>query len=275
MTHRIAACLVLGFVSALTGCESMRPRIERVTPRVASLDLQGVDLVFDLDVYNHSPVPLMSPSGRYALKVAGTQFMQSDSVPPIDVPARGRGVVSLPARVQYEDLWRMFRSLGDANEVDYEFTGALTPTVAGKELEMGFSHKGKMPVFRAPRLKVADVRTSGTSLSSPEVLVDADITNPNIFRVGVSDLGYLLMVDDAEIGALRATTLEDVLPGKTGRMTLAGTVSAATVLSRIMAGDGLANAKIVPIGRVSTPFGPVDLQRRVKGIPRDATLDAE
>ncbi|HUU85165.1 MAG TPA: LEA type 2 family protein [Phycisphaerae bacterium] len=146
MFHRIAAAGVLaGALWSCSGCASARPVLKSVTPRILDVDLKGVDLAFDLAVENRLPLPLKSTGGKYGLDIAGSPFLNWDKVPAMNLPAGKVGTLTLPARVEYANLVKMFKTMANAREVPYRLHGALLFPMTGERFDLPFAHEGTMP----------------------------------------------------------------------------------------------------------------------------------
>ena len=188
------------------GCAIGRPRVESVGARITNIDLQGVDLAFEVNVLNSYPLAIRAPRGKYAINIAGAEFVKSDDVPPVSLPAGGVGTISLPARLEYTQLWQAYQGLKGAPEVPYTLEGALVFPVAGQSFDLPFAHEGQFPVLRPPKLSILEVDTSDVSLSGARVAVTAEMENPNVFALGLQNLGYALTIGGVSVGAIRATT---------------------------------------------------------------------
>ena len=91
--------------------------------------------------------------------------------------------------------------------------------------------------------------------------VTAEMKNPNVFALGLQNLGYALTIGDVSVGALQATTAESIEAGATGGLTLSGDLTAADALLKLVRGGKLGPAKLGATGAIQTPFGTVDLSR--------------
>jgi len=244
------------------GCSSMRPRVESVSAKIVGIDLRGVVLAFDVGVTNPMPLPIKGPSGSYAIDIAGGEFVGSDEVPPLDLPAAGTGTVTLPARVEYKRLWRTYKSLGDAAETAYALRGTLRCPVAGQSFELPFAHEGMLPILRAPKFSVRDVRTSDVSIRSAKLEVVAEIRNPNVFEIGVRQLGYKLKLGDTDVGEATVTTVDTIASGGSGEITLTCEVRAAGVLLELARGTSVSAVRLAATGQLGTPYGTIDMENR-------------
>lgn len=255
--------LGVALLAVSAGCSATRPRIESVSARITDIDFTGIGLEFDVAVLNPYPIPIRTPRGKYAIDIADSEFVRSDSVPSVNLPAGKVGTVTLPARMEYRQLWQTYRNLGQAAEVPYALRGALVVPLAGRDFDVPFSHEGTFPVLRPPTLSITDVKTSGASLGGASVTVEAQMKNPNVFALGLKDLGYVLQLGDVPVGDIKAATIHQIGAGETGRLTLTGRLTAADAARKLLQGGlpGPGDATLRPVGALQTPYGPVELRR--------------
>ena len=238
----------------------LKPEITSVRPRITGIDLSGVNLAFDVDVLNPYPRTIRSPQFRYALDISGQQLAQAAETVAVDLPARDTGTVTLPVRVGYLDLWQMAQNLRGANEVSYTLHGALLLPVAGKNFELPLEKSGSFPVLHLPRVSNIRPRLEGTGVTGRRLAVGADLTNPNVFALGLEKLGYRVRLGDVDLGGLTASTLEKIAAGDSRPVELSGQLTAGN-LAQILSGAGLGGIKLEPTGAIDTPYGPVSLSQ--------------
>jgi len=241
------------------GCASMRPQLKDVTARVTGIDFSGVNLAVDLAIKNNALIGIHAPRGRYALQIAGHDLLRSEDVPAASLPALGVGTVTLPARIDYRSLWSLAQSSKDAAEAPYHVEGALIWDVAGQSFPLDFAHDGMLPVLRMPNIVVTGVDTSGVSLSGTDVAISADITNPNVFALGTSGLGYRLKLGGIDVGGVEVSTADKVAPGATGSLTAKCRLAAASAATAVLKGGRVGAASLIPSGAIDTPFGSVKM----------------
>jgi LEA14-like dessication related protein len=262
MARRQAFLILTGSIALVSGCSSLqRPEIRAVRPHVTGIDLQGVSITFDVDIHNPYPIALRAPRFQYGIDIEDAEFIKSQAPVEVDLPAGQVGTATLPARLEYLQLWRTYRSLADATEVKYRLRGTVPISALGQTHELPLSHSGTFPVLRLPKIDVGKVDFSDVSLSKAKANVSATIHNPNVFAVGAKGLGYALVLGDTSVGSLSAETLESIPAGGTGELRLSGEITARAALTRILQGGGFSDARLTPTGTIQTPFGPVDLGR--------------
>lgn len=254
--------ILIAIAAFSSGCASLtgvRPRIKSIQPRIASIDLDGVNLAFDLGVDNPYPVALRAPKFRYALAVEGAPFLREEAVSNVDVPAMSLGAVTLPMRLSYADLWKAFQSLSGVNEASYRLDGAFVFNAMGETVDLPLSHSGKFPVLRAPSVSILKMRPTEFSWNKAGLAVDAELMNPNVFKIGLQSLGYDLRFGDIPVASFKAATLSEIGAGKSGTLNLTGEARALDAVRQIFSGDSLGKLKLAPAGTLMTPYGPVSL----------------
>jgi LEA14-like dessication related protein len=262
--HQFGRSIVLLLLGSLiSACEylpqSAQPEITSVSPRIQGLALDGVDLIFDLGIKNPYPVPIKTPKFRYNFAVAETPLFSGKEVPGADLPARKIGNASLPVRVKYTDIFNLAGRLRDANEAGYKLDGAFLIDAVGKNFELPFAHNGTFPIFKLPKISVQSFKPTEVSLTSAEFLVDANITNPNSFPIGLGDLRYVLQLGDLELGRVGVRNLRELAAGGNGNLSIAGETSASNLVRDLVAGRSIGGVRVLPLGTLETPFGPVRL----------------
>ena len=252
-------------VAVVPGCAALtevigKPKLRAVRLKITGIDLQGVGLSFDVDVENPYFVPIRAPLVRYGLDIAGAEFLRSEAPLKVDLPADNIGTLTVPVHLSYSKLWSAYRSLKGAREVDYTLRGALGLRVLGQSFDLPLSHSGKFPVLRVPRFSDVRFHLSDVSLRKAKITVDALVTNPNVFEIGIDGLGYVLKVGDVQLGGLSAATAGTIGSDQSGRLTLTGEVSAVGALLQLLKGGRAGKASLVPSGSIKTPYGAARLQ---------------
>lgn len=197
-------------------------------PRIQGLDFPGVDLAFDLDVRNPYPVAIRTPRFRYGLEVAGTPLLKNASAATIDLASSTTTTVTLPVRVDNLNLFKIYRDASSTGETPYRLTASLVLRAMGHDIELPFAHDGTFPILKVPTFTVTRIRPVGISISRAAVTVEAEAS-----------------------GTLDAR-------GK-GAITLTGELSAANAVIQLLLGGKIGEARILPSGSISTPYGAVRL----------------
>jgi len=237
--------------------EMKKPEVVSVAPRIAGLDLEGVNLEFDVDVSNPYSVPIKSPQFRYGMDVEGAEFLKSEATSKLDLPAKGVGTVTLPVRLKYLDLWQSYASLKDKAEVAYALKGALVFSPLGETIELPIEKRGNFPVLRMPKFTSMEMEPPQVSLGAANINVKTMVLNPNVFDVGLEDLGYALKIGTIDVGGLSLSTLKSLQAGQSGQLNFSGRISGFQAVQQIFSGQKIGEISILPTGSLQTPYGAV------------------
>jgi len=256
-------------LSFLLGSLGEKPEIKSIRPRITGIDLKGIDLAFDVDVFNPYGVAIKSPMFRYGLDLHDKPFLQSEEETKISLPSQDVGTVTLPVKLGYADIWKSYQSLKDSSEVPYRLHGALVLKPLGKTVELPMSKRGTFPVLRVPRFANVKVEDPEISLDSAAVGIKAAMSNPNIFALGLQELGYSVRLGDLDIGKVTASTLEKLEAGGTEDISLKAQLSGVGMLGQLLSGTSVGKVKILPTGSIETPYGTINLPSDQDSEPSD------
>ena len=267
MLKTIMRLALLVLVGLSVGCSSIRrPEVRAVNVRISSIDFNGVGVLFNVDVYNPYPVRLKSPKFRYGIDVAQTEFMQSEQPTAIDLPPSGVGTMPLPVHMEYAKLWGTIEKLKGANEIPYRLHGAIVVTTLEQSWNVPLEHKGTLPMLRPPSFSSPRVRIANVSLNGARVLLDVDVHNPNACSLGLANVGYSLALGRVQVASVQASTGGELAARSTGKLSLAGEITAAGALLQLARGESLGEPSMVCSGVIQTPYGAVPLAPGLLGI---------
>ena len=255
--------MLLIIFPVVSGCslltEIQKPKIVKVTPSIKGLDFKGVDMNFDIDVHNPYPVQIVSPGFDYGMNIEENRLFESQADTDVDLAAKKTGTVTLPVRLDYMETFKAVSDLATKAEANYEVFGAFHFKPFGKSVDLPFSRKGSIPVVKMPKISVKNVSTGDVGLSGATLKVDLGVKNPNIFKIGLDNLGYGLKLGDTEIAGLKAGAIDALEAGSEGNVTLSGKISAMSVISKIVKGIDASEMNISPTGSIKTKYGDLKL----------------
>ena len=250
-----------GQLAGLLAGAPNKPAIKKITPHITGIDLQGVDLAFDIDVLNNYSFPIKSPQMKYSIDIENTEFFKSSTTMNIDLPAKDVGKITLPLRLGYSNLWYTYQNLKDKPEINYTLNGALVLNALSEEIELPVSKSGVFPVLRIPIISDISIENTKVSFGSAALNIGANMTNPNIFGFKTDELGYSLNFGNVTAGAVKLTTLKTIEAGKTERIGLTAEISGVEAITQLLGGSLLGKAKLQPIGILKTPYGEVKISK--------------
>lgn len=257
-TAATCATLLL-FFGCATIIPGNKPAVESVHPRITAIDFQGVRLAVDVVVFNPYPFHIHATPARYTVDVKKKSLLSGTSTSEFTLLSRRRGKVTFPLTIAYSDLDSLGKDLAGKPELDYRAYGVVELSVLGEPIELPFSQKGALPILRPPAIEAVRVQLDDVSLSKARVIADAEITNPNVFDLGIEDLTFALNLGNASVAGLKASTGDTVEAGKIGKLKVAGEISASGGLYNVLMNGIACQPELTASGYVRTPYGKVRL----------------
>lgn len=251
----------------LAGCSWLpgfqRPEVLGVRPEIDNIDFRGIDLAFDVRVRNPYPVALRDPQLDYALDILEAPLVSGSTQAGSAIPAGGIGSTRLPLRLEYSEVFHALDRFAQSRELDeipYRLEGAfrMGKAGAGRSLRLPFNHTGKVPVLRVPRVEATRFEPGEVGLGGASFALDANIFNPNVFPIGIEDLGYRLRIGDIEIGRLEVQSTRRLEAKGSGSLRLSGRLSGFGALGALTSARPGA-MRLEPRGRIDTPYGKIRL----------------
>jgi len=214
MSHidrRIAITLVPLLTLFAPGCASMQDVIAgldkpaaRVTgASLQDLSLQGVGVLFDVEIRNPYSVPLPLLNLEYDLATeAGKPFIAGVAEMSGTVPAGGRRTVQLPANITFARLLETADDLkpGDVVSYDANLTMAVDAPGIGR-MALPMRKTGKVPVPAVPNIELATITWDKLALAEASGAIQVKMVNTNSFTLGLNAMDYDLKLGGVSIGS--------------------------------------------------------------------------
>jgi LEA14-like dessication related protein len=117
----LAVTLVFAFTS---GCESGLHNLKKPSAKLTGLsfadaNLDSATLLFDVEIDNHYPVPLPLTNFDYSLSSGATRFLSGNAESQTTVPAKSKGVITLPAKIDYVSMLKALKGVRPGSRIPY------------------------------------------------------------------------------------------------------------------------------------------------------------
>ncbi|MEM0913677.1 MAG: LEA type 2 family protein [Planctomycetota bacterium] len=270
-TQRIAFIVALCSSAGLwTGCETVqdyltaadRPTARVVDASLADFALDSADLVLDVEVTNPYGVALPTPAIEYALSSGGASIVRGEADAQGAIPANGKRTLRVPVGVVFADVLNAVRGVKPGEVVPYEFDGALVTTAPGiGDVRLPLSRSGELPVPAPPAVSLAGIDVDNLSLTSADLTARADVTNPNAFRLALSQLDYDLSLAGREVASAAAAEAPALGPGDAGSFSFPISVrpiDLGAAFINVLRGSSASYA-LQGAFAADSPFGPITL----------------
>jgi len=246
-----SAPIAFGLLLLLAGCAEVgkvigasfeRPRLSFVSWEPREADLEGVTLALRWQIDNPNAVGLRLSGLDYRLEVEGHQAIAGSAAGGIRIPSRGSAPLDLPVRVRYADVPPLLGSLFSKESLSWRISGEAGLETPVGPVRLPFSHEGRVPAPRPPRISLQGIAVHDISLGGLTLDVKLAIQNPNAFALPLGALSYGLRVAGAEVVTGASHPLAAVAGGKGGVAVLPVHLSfgaAGAAARRAAAGDPL------------------------------------
>ncbi|MEL0585591.1 MAG: LEA type 2 family protein [Candidatus Thiodiazotropha sp. (ex. Lucinoma kazani)] len=195
----------------IQGCSSMeqvgqimkgqKPTAKVTGVKVTSLDFDGVELAFDVNVTNPNPVGIDLAGLDYDLKLLGNSFVKGEQPMALSVAANGTSQVELPMRLGFGQLMSSYQKLQHASQAAYQLDLGLgfNIPVLGK-MRVPISYQGEFPIPKIPDIKVKNLDIQKLTLNNAKLLLQIEVDNPNNFSLLLDQLNYNLKLNGFNVG---------------------------------------------------------------------------
>jgi LEA14-like dessication related protein len=208
MTQGIQKLSLLFIILVLTGCAELAKHADTIKPtarlagaRLANINFDKVDLVFDLEVENKNPITLDLAGLDYDFKVENQSLVSGVTAKAIKLKANGISPVELPVTLKFDDLKKLPGELWNKDKLAYDLQttfNIMLPIIGNYAVPV--SKQGELPVPKTPDIKIKDVKIKNLSFTSADLVAQVEVKNPNDFSMALKNFNYQLNVNQTKWG---------------------------------------------------------------------------
>jgi LEA14-like dessication related protein len=208
MTQGIQKLSLLFIILILTGCAELAKHADTIKPtarlagaRLANINFDKVDLVFDLEVENKNPITLDLAGLDYDFKVENQSLVSGVTAKAIKLKANGISPVELPVTLKFDDLKKLPGELWNKDKLAYDLQttfNIMLPIIGNYAVPV--SKQGELPVPKTPDIKIKDVKIKNLSFTSADLVAQVEVKNPNDFSMALKNFNYQLNVNQTKWG---------------------------------------------------------------------------
>ncbi len=232
---------------------------------MASINFDEATAAFDLEVRNPTDRALPAPAYTLELTAKGSHepCATASGHTQRPIPAGATANLSLPIEVSYRKAIRRARWLERRATIPYRLRGTLRFATEGASESASFSHKGTLPILRAPQFTHIQLKIPEQVSPQMKLRVQVVLTNPNAFPIDIRNLRYQIALGDDDVGGLTTESNPVIPAGKSQWVTLAARVNAVGAL--VKSGFDIKSLikqdrQIAVRGSMGTPYGTVPLR---------------
>lgn len=208
MKLSIEKLLLLLLAFYLSGCAELSKHADAIKPtasltgmRLANINFEQADLIFELAVENKNPVALDLAGMDYDLKIANQSLVSGVTAQAIKIKANATSPVQLPITLKFADLKKLPGELWNKDNFAYQLDttfNIILPIIGNYAIPV--SKQGELPVPKIPDIKIKGVKIKQLNLTSADLVAQVEITNPNAFNLAMSDFNYQLNINQQTWG---------------------------------------------------------------------------
>lgn len=174
-----------------------KPTMKVSDVRVTNLSLRDVELTFDFEVFNPNNISGTINAFDYDFLLSNQSFIKGEKETNTEIGAKSSSSFQLPISVSYNDLFDIFSTLKDEDNVPYtlQVNTFVDIPLLGKS-EIPISQSGVIPIVKIPTLSVKDMELSSITFSQARLNLNIEIQNPNSFSINTEGLNYNLKLND-------------------------------------------------------------------------------
>jgi len=213
-----SGCAMWGTLFGHVGVK--KPTVRFTNVELVDVAFEQVNLLFSMAVTNPNRMGLHLVGFDYNLLVNGSPLVRGTHQQAIELAGRSRSVVQLPVTVRYDDVYRVYASLKEADTTAYQLVcGVVFRVPLLGNVRVPLRQEGTFPLIKRPSVRIEALRVKRMTLSGAELGLLLHVTNPNAFSALIERVHYAFKVDGktwasgsqtepAPIGAKSAGTVE-------------------------------------------------------------------
>ena len=192
-----AGCASLNAVKDAAGIKN--PSVTLGGMKITDLTMENAGLALTLNVDNPNPIPINLAGFDYALLFDGKQLLAGEKRDQLKIDAKGISTVTVPVSLNFADLKKLYQGVMNQDTLNYELqTTALVDLPVIGVQKFPSTQKGEFPVPKIPEVSLGGIDVKKMGLSGAEVMISANIKNPNSFGIDVSQLAYNLSINGSQ-----------------------------------------------------------------------------
>ncbi len=260
----LTALLALGLGP---GCAQLQqvfgaPRASVAGVSLRGLDLQGLELVLDVDVSNPYAIDLPLLGLDYEIARGAGSLLKGAADVSGSIPAGGSRTLPVSLRLEFASLLALAGDIRPGAVVDYVADIGVSVNAPGLgPLRLPLRHEGRFPVPTVPEVTLESLRWTELALDQASAEIDIGLRNTNSFGVDLTQFGYELRIGGLHVASSSLQQALTLASGDTGKLSLQLSLRPADLgfaAFKMLAGS---DASYQLDGRMSlqSPFGPLDL----------------
>lgn len=201
----LAICLLV--FSVFISCAEMqrvlnmaniqKPTASVSNVKISQISFDDIGLVFDISINNPNPVGIHLDGFDYDFLLNGSSFVKGDQNQGVDINSGGSSVVSLPVTLTFAEIYDVYKTVEDQDEIGYRLNTGLKFNLPVLGLtRIPLETGGTIPAVKIPSVKLSSISLKKMGFTSVDLEAVINISNPNSFGLNLDQFNYALNINE-------------------------------------------------------------------------------
>ena len=201
-----------------------KPKVTVSDVRLTGLNLQKLDLVFDVNIQNPNALSATLAGFDYDFQLGGSSFLTGNQDKQLTIESMGQSKVEIPVSLTFKEIYQTYQSLKNQDSTKYKLACGLMfdLPVLGKT-RIPVSKSGDVPLLKIPKVNIGSLKMKKLSFTGADLLLNLELDNPNNFSFAMDKLNYDFKINNKTWA--KGLTQEKLTINKKGKSTVSIPIS--------------------------------------------------
>jgi LEA14-like dessication related protein len=196
-----------------------KPTVSVSEVRLTGLNLQKIDLAFDVNIQNPNALSATLAGFDYDFQLGGSSFLTGNQDKQLTIESLGQSQVEIPVSLTFKEIYKTYQSLKNQDSTTFKLACGLMfdLPVLGKT-RIPVSKSGDVPLLKIPKVNIGSLKLKKLSFSGADLLLNLELDNPNNFSFALDKLNYDFVINNKTWA--KGLTQEKLSINKKGKSTV-------------------------------------------------------
>jgi LEA14-like dessication related protein len=177
-----------------------KPTVTGESIKLTGISFDKLEGVFTLKIKNPNAISIKFNSLDFKLAMYNKIFLDGNKNTSFDIAANAESEIKIPVELKFDELFKLFKELGTADEFSYQFSANLNiyvPVI--NDVKIPISISGTLPVVRLPEINFGSLKKRDFTFIKGAFDLELEITNPNKFNLELPEFNYNFSISNTSI----------------------------------------------------------------------------
>ena len=173
-----------------------KPTVKVNKVRVTGINLEKIDLAFDIGISNPNPLAATLAGFDYDFELGGSPFLNGKQNKQVTIEASGKSQIEFPVSLTFDKIYETYQSLKNEDSTTYKLALGLNfnlPILGNTRIPV--SKSGNLPLVKIPKVNIASLKLKKLTFSNAKLDLKVDVKNPNGFSMALNKLDYKFKIN--------------------------------------------------------------------------------